>query len=58
MLKEFAVVSARGVGGSVLFFGLMVSLVASLIMFLAGEIMHAVLFLLFGGFVGAAFSKW
>ena len=57
-LKEFAFASAKGVGWSVLFFALLISLVATLVMFLAGEIVYAVLALLFGFLVGAGLLKW
>ncbi len=56
-LKEFMYVSARGAEWAVLFFGLMVSLVAALVTFLAGETVYAVLLLLFGLLVGAALLK-
>jgi hypothetical protein len=56
-LKEFAYASGRGAGWSVLFFGLMVSLVTTLVAFLAGETVYAVLALLFGMLGGAALLK-
>jgi Flp pilus assembly protein TadB len=57
-LKELAYALARGAGWSVLVFGLMASLVTTLVAFLAGETMYAVLAFLFGLFVGAALLKW
>ena len=56
-LKEFAYASARGAGWSMLFFGLMASLVTALVTFLLGETVYAALALLFGLFVGAALLK-
>jgi putative ABC transport system ATP-binding protein len=56
-LKEFAYASARGAGWSVLFFGLMISLVTALVTFLAGESVYAVLAFLFGLLGGAALLK-
>jgi len=57
-LKEFAYASARGAWWSVLFFGLMVSLVTTLVAFLLGEPVYAVLAFLFGLVVGAALLRW
>jgi Flp pilus assembly protein TadB len=57
-LKEFALASAKGVGWSVLFFALLVSLVAALVMFLAGETVYALLALLVGFLEGAGLLKW
>ena len=57
-LKELAHASARGAWWSVLFFGLMVSLVTTLVAFLLGETAYAVLALVFGLVVGAALLKW
>jgi Flp pilus assembly protein TadB len=56
-LKEFVSTSARGLEWTVLFFGLLLSLVIALVLFLAGHILYAIPFLLFGGFVGAALLK-
>ena len=53
-LKELAHASARGAWWSVLFFGLMVSLVTTLVAFLLGKPMYAVLAYLFGLVVAAA----
>ena len=53
-LKELAYASARGALWSVLFFGLMVSLVA----FLLGETVYAVLAFLFELVVGATILTW
>ncbi len=57
-LKELVHASARGAWWSVLFFGLMVSLVTVLVAFLAGETVYAVLAFLFALFVGVALLKW
>jgi Flp pilus assembly protein TadB len=57
-LKEFAYASARGAGWSVLFFGLMISLVTVLVAFLTGETVYVVLAFLFVLFAGAALLKW
>ena len=57
-LKELAHASARGTWWSVLFFGLMVSLVTTLVAFLLGQTVYAVLAFLFGLVVGAALLKW
>jgi Flp pilus assembly protein TadB len=57
-LKEFAYASARGAEWTVLFLGLMVSLVTALVAFLTGETMYAIVALLFGLLVGAALLKW
>ena len=57
-LKEFAYASARGAWWSVLFFGLMVSLVTTLVAFLLGETVYAVLAFVFGLVVGAVLLKW
>ena len=57
-LKEFAYASARGVGWSALFFSLMASLVATLVMFIRGESVYAVLAFLFGLLVGVVLLKW
>jgi hypothetical protein len=57
-LKELAYSSARGAWWSVLFFGLMVSLVTTLVAFLLGESVYAVLGFVFGLVVGAALLKW
>jgi len=57
-LKELAYSSARGAWWSVLFFGLMVSLVTTFVTFLMGETVYAVLALVFGLVVGAALLKW
>ena len=57
-LKELAHASARGAWWSVLFFGLMVSLVTTLVAFLLGESVYAGLALVFGLVVAAAFLKW
>ena len=57
-LKDLAHASARGAWWSVLFFGLMVSLVTTLVAFLLGETAYAVLALVFGLVVGAALLKW
>jgi hypothetical protein len=56
--KEFAHTLIRGAEWIVLFFGLIVTLVAALVLFLLGEYVYAGLFLLLGGFVGAALLKW
>ena len=56
-LKRFAYRSARGLQWSVLFFGLLVSLVAALVLLLAGLVFYAIPFLLLGGIVGAALLK-
>jgi 4-hydroxybenzoate polyprenyltransferase len=55
--KEFAYTLIRGAEWIVLFFGLMVTLVAALVLFLLGEYVYAGLFLLFGLFVGTALLK-
>jgi cytochrome b561 len=52
-LKEFAHTSAKGAEWSILFFGLLISLVGVLVTVLAGE----VLFFFFSLFVGAALRK-
>jgi hypothetical protein len=57
-LKDFPHVSAKGFAWSVLFFGLLVALVAALVMFLVGNTLYAAMFFLFGGFVGVALLKW
>jgi Flp pilus assembly protein TadB len=57
-LKDLAYASARGAWWSVLFFGLMVSLVTTLVAFLLGETVYAVLAFLFGVVVGAVLLKW
>ena len=57
-LKDFAYASARGAWWSVLFFSLMVSLVTTLVAFLLGETVYAVLAFLFGVVVGAVLLKW
>ena len=57
-LKYLAYASARGAWWSVLFFGLMVSLVTTLVAFLLGETVYAVLAFVFGLVVGAALLKW
>jgi len=57
-LKELAYASARGAWWSVFFFGLMVSLVTTLVAFLLGETVYAVLAFVFGLVVGAALLKW
>jgi Flp pilus assembly protein TadB len=59
-LKEFAYASGRGAGWSVLFFGFIVSLVTTLVVFLAGETVYALLALLallFGMLGGVALLK-
>ena len=56
-LKEFVTASGRGAEWIMLFLGSMVSLAAALVAFLAGAIVYAVLFFLFGLFVGAALLK-
>jgi Flp pilus assembly protein TadB len=57
-LKELAYSSTRGAWWSVLFFGLMVSLVTTLVAFLLGESVYAVLAFVFGLVVAAALLKW
>jgi Flp pilus assembly protein TadB len=57
-LKELVHASARGAWWSVLFFGLMVSLVTTLVAFLMGETVYAVLAFVFGLVVAAALLKW
>ena len=57
-LKELAHASARGAWWSVLFFGLMVTLVTTLVAFLMGEPVYAVLAFLLGLVVAAALLKW
>jgi hypothetical protein len=57
LLKEFVSISARGLEWTVLFFGLLLSLVIALVLFLAGNILYGIPFLLFGGFVAAALLK-
>ena len=57
-LKELAHASAKGAWWSVLFFGLMVSLVTTLVAFLLGETAYAVLAFVFGLVVAAALLKW
>jgi Flp pilus assembly protein TadB len=57
-LKELAHASARGVWWSVLFFGLMVCLVTTLVAFLLGETVYAVLAFVFGLVAAAALLKW
>jgi Flp pilus assembly protein TadB len=57
-LKELVHASARGAWWSVLFFGLMVSLVTTLVAFLLGESVYAVLAFVFGLVVAAALLKW
>ena len=57
-LKELAHSSARGAWWSVLFFGLMVSLVTTLVALLLGEAVYAVLAFVFGVVVAAALLKW
>ena len=57
-LKDLAYSSVRGAWWSVLFFGLMVSLVTTLVAFLLGESVYAVLALVFGLVVAAALLKW
>jgi hypothetical protein len=57
-LKELAYASARGAWWSVLFFGLMVSLVTTLVAFLLGETVYAVLAFLFELVVGATILTW
>ena len=52
-LKDLAYASARGAWWSVLFFGLMVSLVTTLVAFLMGETVYAVLAFVFVVVVGA-----
>jgi membrane protein YqaA with SNARE-associated domain len=53
-IKDLAHALTRGVQWSVLFFGLLVSLVGVLVTILAGEILYTVLFFVFSLFVGAA----
>ena len=57
-LKDLAYASARGAWWSMHFFGLMVSLVTTLVAFLMGETVYAVLAFVFGVVVGAALLKW
>jgi hypothetical protein len=57
-LKELAYSSARGAWWSVLFLGLMVSLVTTFVTFLLGESVYAVLAFLLGVVVAAALLKW
>jgi Flp pilus assembly protein TadB len=57
-LKELAHASARGAWWSVLFFGLMVFLVTTLVAFLLGETVYAGLAFVFGLVVAAALLKW
>ena len=56
-LKEFTYASARGAEWTVLYFGVMISLVIALVTFLTGETMYAIVALLFGLLVGAALLK-
>ena len=56
-LKELVHASARGAWWSVLFFGLTVSLVTTLVAFLMGESVYAVLAPLLGVVVAAALLK-
>jgi Flp pilus assembly protein TadB len=56
-LKEFTYASVRGAEWSVLYFGVMISLVIALVTFLTGETMYAIVALLFGLLVGAALLK-
>ena len=56
-LKEFAHASARGAEWSVLFFGLLVSLVGVLVTILAGEVLYAILFFFISLLVGVALWK-
>jgi hypothetical protein len=57
-LKELAYSSARGAWWSVLFLGLMVSLVTTFVTFLLGESVYAALAFLLGVVVAAALLKW
>ena len=56
-LKEVANASARGVEWIVLFLGLLVSIAGTLVAFLAGAPVYAVLLFFFALFVGAALLK-
>jgi membrane protein YqaA with SNARE-associated domain len=56
-LKEVANASARGVEWIVLFLGLLVSIAGTLVAFLAGATVYAVLLFFFALLVGAALLK-
>ncbi len=56
-LKELAAVTSRGIQRAVMFLGMLTAFAGSLVAFLAGAYVYAVLLFIFALFVGAALVK-